>query len=605
MTHQWCGAAYGSCLMASLVLLCGSAAGQVSAAEPDGGVSGPYGIETYNPITPTESDETITLTGHDLTIDQVVAVARYGAKVRLSSQARARSLAAYGLLLEAAREGVPVYWFDRGAGANRETVIFSGDPLAPQNKAMLEKRQLGIFRRGARSGIGPQVNREEIVRAMMVVRANTMTFEAASPQLTQMLVDLINDRITPVVQSRGSVGEGDLGPLSNIGATMVGAGYCYYRGVRMPASQALQEAGLKPLQPFAADDSELTSSNAYASGRAALLVHDAEAALNWADLAYALDLNGMNSSITPLSAPVQLNRPFPWLNWDAKRVLDSLRGSYLFDADPKRIIQDPESLRASAVRDGAAWEAWGALRTDELLQINSSDHNPAVRVGLSPSDSWELNTPELLKYYIKGGPDSHGMHGYIVSDANWDPYPLANDLEAFTTAMANMDIAISQRMSRFSNTFFTVIRPSDVLPRGGRAFPRGGGGYGSAAIYQDMQSYTNPIPPAGDALVQTVEDLQSESRIKVQHAEKVTLDTDDLLAEDLLNGTFWLRVRKAQDASRSFGKAADAAYGAFDQAMQEAETDGAPIHDAAVSFLLANPASKYFAGIQAPPMPHS
>jgi histidine ammonia-lyase len=588
-----------------MALLCSNVAGPVSAAEPYGHAAGPYGVEAYNPINPTDADKTITLTGHDLTIDQVVAVARYGAKVRLSPEARSRSVAAYGLLLEAAREGVPVYWFNRGAGANRETVIFSGDPMAPQNKAMLEKRQLGIFQRGARSGIGPEVNQEDIVRAMMVVRANTMSYEAASPQLTQMLLDLINDRITPVVQSRGSVGEGDLGPLSNIAATMVGAGDCYYRGVRMPAAQALQQAGLKPLQPFGADDSELTSSNAYASGQAALLVHDAETVLNWADLAYAVDLNGMNSSITPLTAPVQLNRPFTWLNWEAKRELDALRGSYLFNDDPKRIIQDPESLRASAIRQGAAWKAWGALRADELLQINTSDHNPAVRVGLSPKDSWELNTPQLLKYYIKGGPDSHGMHGYIVSDANWDPYPLANDLEAFTTAMANMDIAISQRMSRFSNTFFTVIRPSDVLPRGSGAFPRGGGGYGSAALYQDMQSFTNPVPPAGDALVQTVEDLQSESRIKVQHAEKVTLDSADLLAEDLLNGTFWLRVRKAQDASRSFGKAADAVYTSFDQAMQEAETAGEPIHDAAVSFLLSNPPTQYFEGIQAPPMPRS
>jgi histidine ammonia-lyase len=40
------------------------------------------------------------------------------------------------------------------------------------------------------------------------------------------------------------------------------------------------------------------------------------------------------------------------------------------------------------------------LRDDVLVQINSSDHNPAVRVGLSPKDSWELNTPQLLKYCV-------------------------------------------------------------------------------------------------------------------------------------------------------------------------------------------------------------
>lgn len=311
----------------------------------------------YHPILPSAANTTIVLTGHDLTIDQLVQIARYGAKVELSPEARQRSLDAYGLLLEAAAEGVPVYWFNRGSGAGRQSVIFAGDPLAPENKTRLEERQLGIFRRGASAGIGPEIADEEIVRAMLAVRANTMTFEAATPQLTQRLIDLLNDRITPVVLSRGTVGEGDLGPFTNVAATMVGAGEAYYQGERMPAAQALSKAGLTPLAPFAADDSALESSNAYAAGQAALLVHDARQALSWTDLIYAIDLNGMNSSVTPLSAPVQNNRPFTWLNWNAARILMILKGSYLFSLDPHRIIQDPESLRASSIREGSAWQS--------------------------------------------------------------------------------------------------------------------------------------------------------------------------------------------------------------------------------------------------------
>src|SRR6202048_2170194 len=332
----------------------------------------------YRPIEATMADKTIVLTGRDLTLDQVVQVARYGAKVALSPEARQRSADAHALLLEAAAEGVSVYWFNRGSGSGRERFIFTGDPWSPANRKLLETRQLSIFRRGALAGLGPEIGDEEIVRAMMVVRANTMSFEAASPQLTQRLLDLLNDRITPVVQSRGTVGEGDLGPFTNIGATMVGAGNAYYRGVRMPAAQALKQAGLEPLAPFGADDSELESSNSYATGQAALLLYDAREALSWAELIYAIDLNGMNSSVSPLSQPVQANRPFKWLNWDAARVLDMLKGSYLFALDAKRIIQDPESLRASSIRQGSAWQAWAQLRDVTQVQMNSSDHNPAV-----------------------------------------------------------------------------------------------------------------------------------------------------------------------------------------------------------------------------------
>jgi len=553
----------------------------------------------YQPITPTSSDKTVLLTGRDLSVDQVVQVARYGAKVALTPEARQRSADAHALLLEAAAEGVSVYWFNRGSGSGRERFIFTGDPWLPDNKKFLEVRQLAIFRRGALAGLGPEISEEEIVRAMMVVRANTMSFEAASPQLTQRLLDLLNERITPVVQSRGTVGEGDLGPFTNIGAAMVGAGNAYYRGVRMPAAQALKQAGLEPLAPFGADDSELESSNSYATGQAALLLYDAREALSWADLIYAIDLNGMNSSVSPLSQPVQANRPFKWLNWDAARVLDMLKGSYLFDLDDKRIIQDPESLRASSIRQGSAWHAWAQLRDVVQIQMNSSDHNPAIRVGASPSDSWELSTPQLAQFYVKGSPRNHGQHGYIFSNANWDPYPMANEIEAFTIALANMDTAVAQRMLRFTSAFFTLIGPSDESPgEPGRFHLTQGSEIDAVALMQEIQGLINPVPPEGNALIQNVEDMQGQTRLKVTRARTAVDDTIELLAEDLLTGTYWLDLRKAQKPSRAFGASPTAVWTAFRATLPfngvGAASATQPIHEIAATFIRSNSAANFY-----------
>jgi histidine ammonia-lyase len=244
----------------------------------------------------------------------------------------------------------------------------------------------------------------------------------------------------------------------------------------MSARQALAQAGLQPLEPFGADDAALASTNAYTMGQAALLVYDAKRMLDWSDLVLAMDVNGMNSSVTPLSAPVQSARPFKWLNFDAARVMDMIRGSYLFNLDqrsdtgvPFRIIQDPESLRASTQRGGSAWQAWNALRRDLLVQLNSSDHNPVIAVGWKPSDSPELNTPWFEQYYVRGGKNNDDCvgagcrHGYILSNANWEPINVDNQIEALTNAVANHAAAVGQRIQRFSNTFFTVIAPSDVL----------------------------------------------------------------------------------------------------------------------------------------------
>jgi len=430
---------------------------------------------------------------------------------------------------------------------------------------------------------------------MMVVRANAMVHNAPSPQLSQMLLDLLNKRITPVVQSRGTLGEGDLQQLGNVGGAMVGAGEAYYQGVRMKADQALKSAGLTPIQPFAADDNALTSSNAYATGQSALLVHDAREALEWSDLIYAIDLNGMNSSITPLSLVVQHDRPEKWLNWHAARVLDMIKGSYLFDKDAKRIIQDPESLRASSIRQASTWESWAALRDAVLFQANSSDHNPAVNVGMSPQDSWELSTPQLMRFFVKGGPRSHGQHGYIVSNANWDPYPMANQIESFVIALANMDIAVMLRIERFRNPFFTGVAASDVLPGVSDGFVD----FAPVDLQQEIQSLMNPVAPFGSAIVGTVEDLQAQTRIKTQRARQAVETTFDLLSFDLLEGSFWMDARRAQGPERSFGAAPTAAWMAFRQRVplpHSAEPAAQSASLAAAEFLKTTAASSFYRG---------
>src|SRR3954454_19604297 len=102
----------------------------------------------YQPIFETAAAKTVTLTGHDLTVEQVIDIARNGAKVELSPEALQRSTDAYGLLLEGAAEGITIYWFNRGAGDQRETVIFSGDPTTPENSKLLKDQQLARFEGG-------------------------------------------------------------------------------------------------------------------------------------------------------------------------------------------------------------------------------------------------------------------------------------------------------------------------------------------------------------------------------------------------------------------------------------------------------------------------
>jgi histidine ammonia-lyase len=554
----------------------------------------------YQPIVPSRPGETIVLTGHDLTIDQVVAIARDGARVALSAEAKQRQLDAYGLLLEASTEGIAIYGFNRGAGSAREVVLFSGDPLAAENRALLAKRVAATIRNGPRQGIGPEVADEEIVRAQMAVRANTMIYEAASPAVSNALIEMLNRRVTPVVQSRGSLGEADLAAMGNVLGAMGGAGDAYFHGRRMTAAEALAAANLKPVEASeVVYPSALTSTNAYSVGQAVLLVHDAKLALNWADLILAIDLEAMNSSVTPLSTPVQASRPFKYSNLAAARVLAMIRGSYLFDDDSKRIIQDPESQRASFSRQGAAWKAWATLRDTLLTQINSSDHNPAVEVQIAPEASWELDTPQFRKYFVNGGPASHGQHGFVLSNANWDPYPMANEIEAFTNALANMDVAVVQRLYRFSSTFFTVIAPKDVLTQEqlDASVQSDVGGYNPTAIWQHIQGLAQTLAPEGNPISNNVEELQAQTVLKVTRARQAVDDTLLLLGEDLLTATYWLDIRIAQSPDRNFGRVPTATWNAFREVVPWQQPRSArparPIGGIVYAFLTTHPAAEF------------
>ncbi len=552
-------------------------------------LAAPAALADYHPITPTMESKTIIITGHDLTIDDVAAVARYGAKVQYSPEAIKRAQDGHDLREEAGAEDIPVYGLNRGAGALREVQV----------KRNAENR-IEEAKEGAREGVLPEVDAEDLVRAFLVIRMNSVPFEASSAEFMQMLADLLNKRVTPVMYSKGSLGEGDLFITSNFLATMMGRGDAYYQGQRMKASEALAKAGLKPL----AGEFGGGTANSYADALATLMVYDGRKVLEWADLIHAMDKLGMNSSVTPMVPAVQLKRPFKWVAWDASRLMDMLKGSYLFENDPKRILQDPESMRASYIRQGSAWQAWAALRDNVTVQINSGEQNPVVILNAKPSDSWELATPWLMKYHVKGGTLDHGMEGYVISTANWDPYPMTNEIEAFSNALANMDAVIAERIERFSDRgptpFFTGIKPADVLtPEQIRKSPAMLEPYFAFMdVWAEIQNTAHSVTAEGNAADFGVADIEAYSRLKGQRGRQVVDLTYQLLAYDLLTSTYWLDVRKAEDARREFAPGPTAAWTEFRKTVPwQAEPDSRPdlpLGAIAYGWLKANPADKFY-----------
>ena len=108
----------------------------------------------------------------------------------------------------------------------------------------------------------------------------------------------------------GSVGMGDITILPHIGLAMIGEWDVDFGAERMKADRALASIHAKPLVPYAKDALAITSSNAYAAGMAALLLHDLGALLETADVVFALSLEGLNGNVAPLFEAVNAIRGY-------------------------------------------------------------------------------------------------------------------------------------------------------------------------------------------------------------------------------------------------------------------------------------------------------
>jgi len=159
-------------------------------------------------------NDTVVLDGRSLTLADVEAVARRGAKVSLAGDARARMLRAAEHVDRIVRNREVVYGVTTGFGKLSEVAI------PPERLAEL---QVNLVRSHA-SGVGPTLPREA-TRAMMLLRANVLAkgFSGARPRLPDLLVGMLNAGLWPPIPEQGSVGaSGDLAPLAHLGLARIG-----------------------------------------------------------------------------------------------------------------------------------------------------------------------------------------------------------------------------------------------------------------------------------------------------------------------------------------------------------------------------------------------
>ena len=311
----------------------------------------------------------ITLSGHGVTVADVVATARHRAPIALSPDARARVVAARAVVDRLTASGAAYYGVTTALGANTGKPI-SADELATYQRHAVLARAVGI---GARFPT-------DVVRAMMFARIAAMAVggSGVSPTVLDALVAALNAGLHPIVPSKGSIGVADLAPLSHMTLPLLGLGEAEFEGRVTKGADALARAGLAPVTLAAKDGLALISANAATVGHAALVLEDCAHTLDALNVATALTFEGFRANLSPLDPRVQKSRPARGQAAIAQRLSALLSGSALWQPGAARRVQDPISLRCVSQVHGAALAALLVVRDDVEIELNSAADSPVV-----------------------------------------------------------------------------------------------------------------------------------------------------------------------------------------------------------------------------------
>ena len=309
-----------------------------------------------------------------ISVDDVVAVARFDAHVVIDDEARSAVATSRGVVDRLAADTAPHYGISTGFGALATTFI------AAEQRTQLQRSLI----RSHAAGSGAEVERESI-RALMLLRISTLLTGRTGIRLStvEAYVGLLNAGITPVVREYGSLGcSGDLAPLSHCALALMGEGEVRdAAGTLLPAAAALEAAGLSPVQLAEKEGLALVNGTDGMLGQLSLAIHDLRMLLTSADISAAMSVEALLGTDAVFAADLQALRPQAGQALSAANLRALLAGSPIIAShrsSTHTVVQDAYSLRCAPQVHGAARDTVDHATLIADRELASAVDNPVV-----------------------------------------------------------------------------------------------------------------------------------------------------------------------------------------------------------------------------------
>ncbi|MEE4362534.1 MAG: histidine ammonia-lyase [Desulfotignum sp.] len=445
-------------------------------------------------------NQTIVVNGNDFQLEDLVDIARNGRNIAIADSSKARINKARTLVDTWVNNGERIYGVTTGFGALSEVTISLADTRRLQKKILFSHA----------AGMGQEME-ADVVRAMMALRINDFCRGNSGLRLEtiQMLADMLNSGIVPMVPEKGSVGaSGDLVPMAHLALVMIGEGEAFVDGIRMSGDKALASRSLEPLELAAGEGLALINGTQFMIALGCLALHDALNLCKHADIAASMSLETLMGTRTAFDPRIHQARPHQGQIMAAQNMLKITENSEIISSheDCSR-VQDAYTLRCSPQVHGASWDAFAYVDKVIRVEMNASTENPLI-------------FPESEEF---------------LSGGNFHGQPLALACDFLGIAIAELANISERRIERLVNPYLSGL-PAFLVEDGGLNSGYMIAQYAAAALVSENKVLAHPASVDSIPTSANKEDHVSMGAIAARKCRDIVENAEDVIAIELLCG---------------------------------------------------------------------
>jgi histidine ammonia-lyase len=444
--------------------------------------------------------QTIILDGEHFQLEELVDIARNGKDIAISASSESRIKKARILVDRWVNNGERIYGVTTGFGALSDVTISLADTKRLQKKILFSHA----------AGMGNHMA-DDVVRAMIALRVNDFCRGNSGLRLhtIEMLADMLNCGIVPLVPEKGSVGaSGDLVPMAHLSLVLIGEGEAFVDGIRMTGAQALASRSMKPMELAAGEGLALINGTQFMIALGCLALHDALNLCKHADIAASMSLETLMGTRAAFDPRIHKARPHQGQILAAQNMLKITQNSEIISSheDCSR-VQDAYTLRCSPQVHGASWDTFAYVDKVIRVEMNSSTENPLIF------------------------PDSEEF----LSGGNFHGQPLALACDFLGIAIAELANISERRIERLVNPYLSGL-PAFLVEDGGLNSGYMIAQYAAAALVSENKVLAHPASVDSIPTSANKEDHVSMGAFAARKCRDIVQNTEEVIAIELLCG---------------------------------------------------------------------